>query len=88
MLEILSWIAVVILSGSYFAQVWRIHVHKEVRDLSLPAYIGLSIGFLILLIQAISENSTIFIVKQLTTFIPCFIIVIQIIIHREDKWRD
>lgn len=88
MFKILSWIAVVILSASYWAQVWRIHIHKEVRDLSFNMYLGLAIGFTIMLFKAISEGSVIFAVKQLATLIPCLIIAAQIIQHKDDSWED
>ena len=85
---ILSWIAVIGLSASYFRQVWTIHRHKEVRDLDLLSYIGLVVFFLVLLATAIVEGSTIFIVKQILTVIPTSIIVGQILYHRNDGWKD
>jgi uncharacterized protein with PQ loop repeat len=88
MLEILSWVAVIMLSGSYFLQALKIHRHKEVRDLSLASYIALACGFSIMLIRAIQEGSMIFAVKQFATLVPCIIIIGQIIIHRDDKWED
>ncbi len=86
-LELLSWIAIVILSVSYWFQIWKIHVHKEVRDISLAYNILLAIGFGILGFTAYHEGSTIFLVKQIATTIPVVIIVIQVIYHRNDRWE-
>lgn len=87
-IEILSWIAIVMLSVSYWFQIWKIHVHKEVRDLSLSYNILLAIGFGILTITAIKAHSVIFMVKQIATTIPVIIIICQIIYHRNDRWHD
>ena len=84
----LSWIAVIILSVSYWFQIYRIHVHKEVRDLSIPYYCLLAIGFLILTYTAHIQGSSIFFVKQIATTIPIIIIIGQIFYHRKDHWHD
>ena len=84
----LSWLAVATLSVSYWLQIWRIHVHKEVRDLSMPYHILLAIGFGILTITAYMEDSTVFLVKQIMTTIPVLIIIGQIIYHKKDRWHD
>ena len=60
LLHILSWIAIFILSISYWFQIWKIHVHKEVRDISLTYNILLAIGFAILAFTAYEERSQIF----------------------------
>lgn len=88
LLHILSWIAIFILSISYWFQIWKIHVHKEVRDISLTYNILLAIGFAILAFTAYEERSLIFFVKQVSTTIPVIIIVFQVIYHRNDKWQD
>ncbi len=88
LLEYIPWVAVCILSLGYWSQVWKIHIHKEVRDISLLSYVFLSIGFAIMALKAYSENSVIFLVKQVATFIPVIIICFQIIIHKEDHWHD
>jgi len=85
---IISWIAVFILALSYWFQIWKIHVHKEVRDLSIPYHVGLVIGFCLLSYQAYVEQSTIFLVKQISVIVPVSIIIGQILYHREDKWHD
>lgn len=87
-LQILAWSSVAILSMGYWSQVWKIHVHKEVRDLSFASYLLLAIGFGILTIQAVEDNSTIFIIKQIATFIPVAIILYQIKAHKDDHWHD
>lgn len=87
-LQIFSWIAIVILSISYWFQIYKIHVHKEVRDLSLSFNILLAIGFTILGATAYVEKSLIFFVKQIATTIPVIIIILQILYHKKDRWHD
>ncbi len=83
-----SWASVVILCLGYWFQVWKIHVHKEVRDISLASYIMLCIGFSILAFRAYHDSATIFMVKQLSTLLPVSIICFQVIKHKEDTWHD
>ncbi|MEM7175320.1 MAG: PQ-loop domain-containing transporter [Chlamydiota bacterium] len=87
-LAILSWIAIVILSVSYWFQIWKIHVHKEVRDISLTYNVLLAIGFGILAFTALQEKSLIFLVKQVMTTIPVTIIIFQVLYHKNDRWHD
>jgi uncharacterized protein with PQ loop repeat len=84
----LSWLAVVLLSVSYWFQIWKIHVHKEVRDLSMVYHVMLATGFAILTYTAWAEDSTIFLVKQISTTIPVCVIIGQIIYHKGDHWHD
>ena len=84
----ISWIAIVLLSVSYWFQIWKIHVHKEVRDLSLAYHFFLAIGFGILAITAYVEGSAIFLVKQIATTIPVIVIIGQIFYHQKDRWHD
>lgn len=86
--KILSWMAVVLLSLSYWFQIWKIHVHKEVRDLSVPYHILLALGFGILTYTAYVEDSLVFLVKQIATTVPVLIIIAQIYYHRDDHWHD
>src|SRR5690606_19179613 len=88
MLKIFSWIAIVFLSISYWFQIWKIHVHREVRDISLTSNIVLAVGFGILTFTAYEEHSVIFFVKQVATTIPVLIIIFQVIYHRKDRWYD
>lgn len=85
---IMSWVAVVLLSVSYWFQIWKIHVHREVRDLSLPYHILLALGFGILAWTAVLEGSTVFLVKQVATTIPVVVIIGQIFYHKDEKWHD
>ncbi|MBE8221815.1 MAG: hypothetical protein HAW60_03710 [Bdellovibrionales bacterium] len=85
---IISWAAVIILSCSYWFQIWKIHLHKEVRDLSIIYHVLLALGFGTLTYTAWQEGSTIFLVKQIATTIPVVIIIAQIIIHKKDHWHD
>lgn len=87
-LKIFSWAAIAILSISYWFQIYKIQVHKEVRDLSLSYNILLAIGFGILAGTAYVEKSLIFLVKQIATTIPVLIIIAQILYHKKDRWHD
>ena len=87
-LSILSWVAVFTLALSYWFQIWKIHIHKEVRDLSLIYHLLLAVGFGLLIFTAIIEDSFIFLIKQIGTFIPVIIIIGQIIYHKKDHWHD
>ena len=87
-LTVIPWLAVAILSLGYWAQVWRIHLHKEVRDLSLLSYAMLAFGFSIMAVKAYHEQSVIFMVKQVATLIPALFIVFQIWYHKDDRWHD
>lgn len=87
-LQIISWIAVALLSMSYWFQIWKTHVHKEVRDLSMAYHVFKALGFGILTYTAWVENSMIFLIKQITTTVPVLIIIGQIIYHRDDTWHD
>ena len=86
--SLLSWAAVVILMAGYWLQIWKIHIHREVRDISMPYYVMLALGFGILMITAYLEDSTIFLVKQVGTFVPCAVIIFQVWHHRKDRWHD
>lgn len=86
--KILSWTAVGLLSISYWFQIWKIHVHKEVRDLSITYHVMLALGFGILTYTAWVEGSTIFLIKQIATTVPVCVIIWQIYIHKGDHWHD
>lgn len=84
----LSWGAVFLLTVSYWFQIYKIHIHKEVRDLSLPFHWLLFTGFALLGFQAYVENSTIFLAKQIGTTIPVAVLIFQIYYHRQDHYYD
>lgn len=84
----LSWAAVVILPLGYWKQVWHIHKHKEVRDLSLSSYIFFATAYLFLGIESYYINSLLFLIKNLLVMIPTLVLIYQIIVHRDDKWDD
>ena len=88
LIQVLSWVAIATLSISYWFQIYKIHIHREVRDLSLTYHILLAVGFGILGFTAIYEGSTIFLAKQILTTIPVLIIIAQILIHSKDTWHD
>jgi uncharacterized protein with PQ loop repeat len=84
----LSWLAIVLLSTSYWFQVYKIHKHKEVRDLSIWTFVQLAVGFCILVPMALHEGSTIFLVKQFASLVPVSILIFQIMKHKKDHWHD
>ncbi len=86
-MQYLSWAAVALLSTSYWFQIWKIHVHKEVRDLSMTYHVMLALGFGILTYTAYAEGSIIFIVKQVATTVPVIVIIGQILYHKDDHWH-
>jgi uncharacterized protein with PQ loop repeat len=92
MMTTLSYIAIAVLAFSYWLQIWKIHKHREVRDLSIGYHILLAIGFGILAIVALSKDGAeVFAIKNTLTFIPVLIIIAQIIWHgyiRHDHWHD
>lgn len=87
-MKVLSWSAIIVLSTSYWFQIWKIHKHKEVRDLSMTYHVLLALGFGILTYTAWAEGSIIFLVKQIATTIPVCVIIGQIVYHKEDNWHD
>ena len=88
LMQILSWVAIGTLSVSYWFQIYKIHVHKEVRDISLTYHVLLAVGFTILGFTAFYEDSIIFLAKQILTTVPVLVIIAQIFIHRQDTWHD
>lgn len=88
LMHCMAWVAVFILAIGYWAQVFKITIHREVRDLSIVSYSLLAVGFAILTYTAWVEDSNVFIAKQILTLAPSLIIVFQIIYHRDDHWHD
>ena len=88
-LKILSWTACgyslckLLVSGT-----GRIQVHKEVRDLSIAFYGLYLLGISMLLVQAVADDSTIFMYKQIFVLIPTVIIIGQIFYHKKDHWHN
>lgn len=85
--------AVFFLATSYWLQVWKIHVHKEVRDISAWTYIFLLCGYCFLLIKASYDwfhgnGYAVWIVRQIATIIPVVIVLFQIKIHARDHWHE
>jgi uncharacterized protein with PQ loop repeat len=86
-MDILAWVAVAALSVSFWLQAWKIHKHKEVRDLSLTSYVLFSLAYAVLAYKAWDDEVWIFLVKQLGTLVPSIVIVYQIITHKDDEWE-
>jgi uncharacterized protein with PQ loop repeat len=87
-IELISTIAIAILSIGFWAQAYHIHKHQEVRDLSIVQYIGFTVSYSLLAYVAYVTDSKIFLIKQLMSGIPALVILCQIIYHRKDTWRD
>lgn len=87
-LTALSWAAVAILSVSYWFQIWKIHQHREVRDLSVAYHWLFFCGTAFLGVQAYLEHSAIFLIKQITTAVPVAVLLCQIYYHKKDCWHD
>ena len=87
-LDSASWLAILLLTISYWFQIWKIHVHREVRDISLLYYILLAVGFAMLGVTAYYEHTMIFLVKQIATTIPVLIIICQVLYHQNDRWHN
>jgi len=83
-----AWVAAVVLSAGYWIQIYKIHKHKEVRDLSIHSYVLFAVGYLLLGMEAYSINATVFVVKNILVLIPTIVIILQIRHHRDDKWND
>ncbi len=88
MLELFTWIAILMLCVSYWLQVRKIHIHREVRDLSLPMFVILDMAYFILAAYALSIGSWLFFWKQVFCIFPVSIIIFQIVNHKEEKWHD
>ena len=88
--EFVSWFAIIILSVSYWFQIYKIHKRQEVMDLSIMYHVFLACGFGVLTWTAWVEKSVIFMAKQILTTIPVLIIIGQIFYFRkkrQDKMR-
>lgn len=88
MFYIISWLAVILLASSYWFQIYKIHLHKEVRDISIAYHVFLALGFGIMIPTALFEGTMVFLIKNILTFLPVCIIIFQIFYHRQDRWHD
>jgi len=87
-MDILPWVAVLALNAGYWVQIIKIHRHREVRDIAIASYICFDIAYTILALEAYHIDSTIFLVKNILTFISTSILIGQIWYHRDDEWHD
>jgi len=87
-LDILPWLAVLALNAGYWAQIIKIHRHKEVRDLSIYSYILFDVAYGFLGYEAYVISSELFLIKNILTFISTSIIIYLIYKHRGDEWHD
>lgn len=87
-MDVLPWIAVLALNAGYWVQIIKIHQHREVRDIAIASYICFDIAYTILAFEAYHIDSTIFLVKNILTFISTSILIGQIWYHRGDEWHD
>lgn len=89
----LGYFAIAILAISHWLQVWKIHKHKEVRDISVWTYVFLLCGYFVLATKAYLDYSQnngdiLWFFRQMATIFPVSVVVFQIWIHRKDKWHD
>lgn len=82
------WIAVSLLCAGYAAQIHKIHVHREVRDLSIISYLSWGLGYLVLAYEAYVIDAGVFLAKNAITLGLVVVIVAQIWYHRDDEWHD
>lgn len=87
-MDLIPWIAVIALCAGYLAQIHKIHVHREVRDLSIISYLSWGLGYLVLSYEAYQMGADIFLAKNAITLGLVAVIVSQIYYHREDEWHD
>lgn len=88
LIEIASWLAIVMFGVSYWLQIYKIHLHREVRDLCLSTFALLLGGYIIMFFKAFQEQSNVFMFRQIFTAVPVAIILFQIWRHRKEKWHD
>lgn len=92
-LQVIPWIAIVILAISHWLQVIKIHKHREVRDISQWTYIFLLIGYIVLFTKAMVDwmagtGDIVWAARQMATIVPVSIVLCQIKWHRNDHWHD
>lgn len=88
MIDYLPWLAVLILNAAYWVQIYKIHRHREVRDLAISSYILFGVAYVILAIEAYHIDSTIFLVKNIITFISTSVLIFMVWYHQDDEWHD
>ena len=93
LINIFAWIAIFVLATSHWLQAYKIHVHREVRDISIWTYVFLLTGYILLFVKAVldvceGKGDLLWVVKQILTIVPCVIVLIQIKIHQQDHWHD
>jgi len=86
--EIFAWTAVAVISVSYWLQLFKIHRHKEVRDLSLISYSVLFIGYSFLFIEGLISFSILGIAKSVAVLIPCALTIFMIQHNKHCEWVD
>lgn len=93
MIQVIAWIAILFLAASHWLQVYKIHQHKEVRDISIWTYVFLLVGYSALLVKATvdwyaGDGPALWIFRQIATIIPVSVVIIQILNHYKDRWHD
>ena len=93
MLQTFAWLAIGMLALSHWLQVYKIHKHREVRDISIWTYIFLLCGYSCLFAKASYDwyhgnGDIVWAVRQMATILPVSIVLMQIRWHKKDKWHD
>ena len=86
--DYLPWVAVLILNAGYWLQIYKIHVHKEVRDLAVSSYIMFDLAYGILAYEAYVIDSQVFLIKNILTATSTTILIAMIWYHKDDEWHD
>lgn len=93
LLQIMPWVAIGILAVSHWLQVYKIHKHREVRDISQWTYIFLLTGYIALFTKAVIDwqagtGDIVWAARQMATIFPVSIVLMQIKWHQNDHWHD
>ena len=93
MLQTFAWIAIGVLAISHWLQVFKIHKHKEVRDISIWTYVFLLVGYFVLFTKAIIDwnegtGDLVWAIRQVATILPVSIVLFQVRYHQKDRWHD
>lgn len=87
-MTIIPWLAIVVLNAGYWAQIYKINEHREVRDLSTTSYVLFGLAYIILAYESHLIESSVFLVKNILTTVSVGVIIGLIIYHRDDEWHD
>lgn len=93
MIQTCAWLAIGVLAVSHWLQVFKIHKHREVRDISQWTYVFLLTGYCVLFVKAMIDwyagtGDLVWAIRQVGTIIPVSIVLMQVRWHKKDRWHD